>query len=141
MNKSNQKTMQQILTQIEEMLKMIETHQGPIKQLPDAPFVNAQSEVYEKFIDHMAELCDSLKDPETSPPPQLDEDTKQLLLKAKALENEAKAFEKAFAQAREKNKRKGKSKKGEKNAAGERQKKERRKLFKTIGGDKKWIPL
>lgn len=141
MNKSNQKAMEQILTQIDEILKLIETHQGPINPIPDAPFVKAEAEVYEKFIGHMAELCDSMQPPETSEPPQMDADTKQLLLKAKALENEAKAFEKAFVQAREKNKRTGKSKKGEKDAAGDQQKKERRKLFKTIGGDKKWIPL
>ena len=68
-------------------------------------------------------------------------DKKQFLLHAKDMEQESLMLQKAFSQALEKSKKQKRSKKGEKDEAIEQQKKERRKLFKTIGGDKKWIPL
>jgi len=68
-------------------------------------------------------------------PMEFSEDQKELLQKAQEVEHAGLTLQKAFSTAlknRKRTKRKGKE---------ERHVKQRKKLFKTIGGDQKWIPL
>lgn len=138
---ANQKAMDNVLTEIGEALKLMESHQGdltPLKEL-DAVATRAELETYQQLFDIICEFWYDLPRVDHDAPESTDK--KQFLLRAKDMEQESLMLQKAFSQALEKSKKQKKSKKGEKEEAIEQQKKERRKLFKTIGGDKKWIPL
>jgi hypothetical protein len=66
--------------------------------------------------------------------PYTDPKNKQLLKRAKDIEQDARTLQLAYSKALER----GKGRKKSKHPKGS---KERRKLFKPLGGDKNWLPL
>ena len=135
----NQKLLDTILAELAETLQMIENHQGPVKPFEDIVIAKGEVEMYQRFVQTMDEFCDTMQPPENAEQ-QMDPEKQQFLQKAREVEAESQMFQTSFAREVEKNKRK-KSKKGGKDATRAAEMRERKKLYKTIGGDKKWIPL
>lgn len=134
MDESNRKIMDQLLNDISEMIKQIETFKGPVTPLKNPDKIKDEVEIIGKFMEAIEGFYDGAKS--TDEP--IDPENKQLLLKAQGIEQEAKILQQAYSKALSKKNRSKKSKKKEPESE---QMKERKKLFKTIGGDKKWIPL
>lgn len=144
----DQVPVERILMRIEELVRIIRDHRGPLdpnislaaakvdidllkKTLID--FYDVQREVFNKAqID-----IDSLTN-ETLESSDLDPKDRQLLERTFDMEREVQALKTAYSPKGRKKKKKGQQ--GD-NANEAQQIRERRKLFKTIGGDKKWIPL
>jgi hypothetical protein len=143
MDNPNQKAMDGLLNDIAETLKMIETHEGPIKPIPNEEVVLGQVEMVKDIVVMVNEFLAKFQPPEGTEIDlsQMSSNKKQFLLKAKDVEKEAKILDKAFSSALKKSKKEKKSAKGKKGGGQGQQVKERKKLFKSIGGDKKWIPL
>lgn len=143
MENPNQKAMDGLLNDIAETLKMIETQKGPIKPIENGEVVLGQVEMIKDIVVMVNEFLAQFQPPEGTEIDlsQMSSDKKQFLLKARDVENEAKILDKAFSSALKKSKKEKKSAKGKKGGGQGQQVKERKKLFKTLGGDKKWIPL
>jgi hypothetical protein len=148
MDDQNQKAMDRLLMEIAEMIEMIQNHRGPLK--PDvslneikmnlnfikksiAVFQDVQNEsIQTSQLDPDDVIKKKMKSPKTPP------EEKQFHQKAREIALNAKALQLTYAKVIKEGKRKKRTKPDEKQA---QQMRERRKLFKTIGGDKKWIPL
>lgn len=138
-----------LLVQVSEMIQMIQNHKGPISG-NITPRVLEELELLEKTVVYFNDVNQqAFKDShidmerlekETMHSPTISSKDKQLLLRAKDIERDARNLQLAFSKAIERGKRGQKGKMTTK--APSRQKiKERRKLFKPLGGDKNWIPL
>lgn len=138
-----------LLPQIAEIMDMIKHRKGPISQ-NITPAVLAQLDWIETIvqsiyrvlgetlkennieIDHINEKL--IEDPNMSPK------QKQSLQRACDIDRDARVFQIALTRAEEQ--KKGERKKRKHHTKGDKeQMKERRKLFKPLGGDKTWIPL
>lgn len=147
MEKSNQEAMNHLLTEINDMLEMIETYTGPVKPLENPSINKHEIEMIGKFVEGLNDFCESLSQGEEmetlkrkkAESPSVDANEKQFFLRAQEIEKRAEMLQKTFSKSLAKMRRKKRTKKGEKGLSLEQ--KNRRKLFKTIGGDKKWIPL
>lgn len=137
-------TLQNLLEQVNETLQVIQNHKGPIKLTPDlladveklenavTNFKEDSQELFEIFDIDIKELQQEILDSDTAR-----SSDKQLIKRAKDIETEARVMKLALTQGKQKRRKSPK----EKQDIDKRQMKERRKLFKTIGGDQKWIPL
>jgi hypothetical protein len=144
MENKTEHTLQDLLEQINETLQVIQNHKGPIKMTPDliadveklevavTHFKEDSQELFEIFDIDIKELQQEILESDTAR-----SSDKQLIKRAKDIETEARVMKLALAQSKEKKRKTPK----EQQASDKRQMKERRKLFKTIGGDQKWIPL
>jgi hypothetical protein len=138
-------TLENLLEQINETLQIIQNHKGPIKMTPDlVADIDKLETAVKDFKEDSQELFNmfdidikNLKQ-EVLESTQVRSSDKQLIKRAEDVEKEARVMKLALAKGREK-RRKNKPE-SEKNVD-KRQMKERRKLFKSIGGDQKWIPL
>ena len=138
-----------LLMQISEMLETIENQEGSIsKNL--TPEVLTKLDILESavpiFLQHQREtfkeanidiehlIQDTLESSDSNPK------NRQLLKRAKAIEKDARTLQLAFSKAIERGSGRKKTKRLSKDV-NKQQLKERRKLFKPLGGDKNWIPL
>lgn len=144
MENKPESTLQNLLEQIDATFQIIQNHKGPIKMTPDlvADIEKLESAV-KNFKEDNQELFEILDidikelQQEVLESSDVRSSDKQLIKHAKDIETEARVMKLALTKS--KNKR-GKSPK-EKQDSEKRLIKERRKLFKTIGGDQKWLPL
>ncbi len=144
----NQTSINHLLDQVEELIQTIKTDKKPPSPSFNPQNSNVEIEVLkinlkalndvqtDSFNAAGADFDQLVK--ETLDSSTIDEKDKEWLLRAKKLEDETRLLELAFAKAKEKGK---KEKRGKTSSGGKQQIRERRKLFKTLGGDKKWIPL
>lgn len=135
MNKSNQKTADRMLDDLSEMLKQAENSKGPLQKLKNPEAVKEELAMIKKFMASIDECFEEMQSPESAAIP---DDQKELISKAKEIEGEARFVQKAYSKALAKKEHIRKSKNKGK---ADPKVKERKKLFKSIGGDKKWIPL
>jgi hypothetical protein len=141
-------SLDQLLVEMSEILKIIQNQEGPISQnlTPEVVvnleilesaipiFSQYQQETFKEAnidIEHLVK--DTLESSNTDPR------TRQLLKRAKDIEKDARILQLAYSKAIER----GKGRKQVKRSTdtNKQQLKERRKLFKPLGGDKNWIPL
>jgi signal transduction protein with GAF and PtsI domain len=137
-------SLEDLLEQINETLQVLQNHKGPIKMTPDlvadiekletavTNFKEDSQELFEIFDIDIKELQQEILESDS-----VRSSDKQLIKRAKDIETEARVMKLALAKGIE-NRRKSPK---DKQMGDKRQMKERRKLFKTIGGDQKWIPL
>lgn len=149
--KNKPPSMEQMLNEMAEMMKKIEIYKGPLPTTPEAlgPIVG-DIEMLKHFMDAIEDFViapieakvdlDALTQ-ETLENPKISTNHKQVIKQSLEVDQEAKILKAAFKKVMDKNKSRSKSKEGGKDAASQQLIKERRKLFKTIGGDKKWIPM
>jgi hypothetical protein len=138
-----------LLLQITEIMEKIKNHRGSISK-NFTPEVIDQLDALESSIDILSQHQQSmLKDANIDPDqfiqekienPNTSPREKQVLMRAKEIEQDARTFHLALSKAIERKKGKKKTN-SDSTKADKKQMKERRKLFKTIGGDKNWIPL
>lgn len=140
MQNPSQKMMEGLLADIADTMKLITTHQGPIGKIENPETVKQNLDMWEKFLQAVNNTLEDMTPP-GSPTPELSPEQEAFLQRAKEIEQQGHVLEKAFASALGKTRKRAKGKNGEKEAELQQQMKERRKLFKTIGGDKKWIPM
>lgn len=143
-NKSVPPTLQDLFEQIEKTIQLIQNHKGPIKMTPDlVADIEKLEKVVQNFAEDNQELFKVLDidiekfQEEILESNHVRSSDKQLIKHAKDIETEARVMKLALTKGRER-RRKNPKDKQENN---KRSIKERRKLFKTIGGDQKWIPL
>ncbi len=145
MEKNPSSSLRILLEEMSKTLKIIQSHKGPFEITPDlnADIEKLEANVIEmkKKIQALVELLNidikTLKE-ETLQNEALRSSDKQLLKFAKDLEIEARVMQMGFKKGlSERKKLSSNDSKGD-----DKQKiKERKKLFKSIGGDNKWIPL
>ncbi len=147
----NKPSMERMLTEMAEMMKMIENYKGKLPTTAEAvaPLLG-DIEMLKHFMDTIEDIViapieakvdlDALTQ-ETLENPKISTNYKQILKQSLEVDQEAKILQEAFKKVLDKNKKRSKAKAGDKDGASQQQIKERRKLFKTIGGDKKWIPM
>lgn len=145
----NQSAMEHALSELDNIIKMVQEHKGSISQniTPDLLedlerleqavtfFTNCNNEILEK-----AGVKPGSQQESSAESPALRTGEKQIVKRASEIERKAKIIQLAIThsmgdekKAPKKPKRAPTGKKGEQ--------KERRKLFKPLGGDKNWIPL
>lgn len=148
MSEKEKPSMEKILREIAEMMEKIENYKGSLTPLESPGLVAANLDVLKSmmatFDEMVIEPLEKKHDmealtKETLESPTVNSNYKQLVKQSLEVGQEAKILNDAFKMAIAKNKSRRKGKKGEE--SGNQQMKERRKLFKTIGGDKKWIPM
>lgn len=144
MENKPQATLQDLLEQIDATLQVIQNHKGPINMTPDlvanlekletavAHFKEDNQELFDLFNIDIKELQKEILESNTARTSD-----KQLIQRAKDIETEARVMKLALAKGKEERRKNPKDTK----ASEKRLIKERKKLFKTIGGDQKWIPL
>jgi hypothetical protein len=133
-----------LLSSINEILDAIQKHKGPIKLTPDLisdiDKLEGMVKDFKECSEELFDMCDidieSLKK-EVIESPNIRSGDKQLIKRSEDIERDARVFKLALSKA--KSKGRGKTSKGKEND--KRKIKERRKLFKQIGGDKTWLPL
>ncbi len=139
-----------LLGVVADIIKAIPIHQGPISRNL-TPEVMMELDRLEKAMGEFRDInkqsyktanvdIDKLRR-ETFSSEQITPKQKQILIRALEIENEARALQSQYAQVLAMNKIEaarltGTGKEGEK-----REIKDRRKRYKPIGGDKKWIPI
>jgi hypothetical protein len=137
MNKKNIARANHLLTEINECYEQLTKPDVKVEAIQDPELILSQLERYDKWLDILNDFLDKQRPREMSEevPSENSEEQQHLMQKAKEIEHAGVVLECAFATALKNRKRKkGKTKLG-------RHVKERKKLFKTIGGDEKWIPL
>ena len=145
-----QPSLDQILIQIQEILQMVQNH----KKVPSSdlsPQVLNDLERIEsamKTLSHYhqegvqeAQLNMDHLIQETQDSVMISSREKQFLKRAQGIEKDVQAFHSALSQAIEKENKRSKNRVPLKDETSRQQQKERRKLFKPLGGDKSWIPL
>lgn len=145
----NKPSIDKLIMQIGEMVEMMQNYKEPIS--PDkTPLILAELDRLEQAVNVIEEhqqdafkeanidieklIQESLESPVSSK-------NQQQLKRAKEIEVDIRAFQLALSQAMERKKGRKKVKQTPTDSATKQQMKERRKLFKSIGGDKNWIPL
>lgn len=144
-NKPNP-TIEDLLILIGDMVKNFSEHQGPIKMTPeilaDIDKLEAAASIFKEDTEELFKILnintkelkiDLLESSE------IKTEDKQLIKRAEDIENDARVIKLALSKMQKKG-RQSKSQ-AEDQESTKKQMKERRKLFKTIGGDQKWIPL
>lgn len=142
MDKEKETTMEDVLEAIQQTLDVIKNRKEPIKMTPELlADIEKLKQAVQSFQEDTDEIFDLLeidvKQMETEGSSKLRSEEKQLIARAHDIEEEACMIQLALAKAH--------SQKGKKESSGQtsgkQQTKERRKLFKSTGGDKKWLPL
>ena len=150
MENSNQLKMERLLAEISELIDMIVNHKGPIIPLKNPKEVSEEIEKARVIMDAINDFLDdshqSSDDMETLAKRKLESsevsnNEKQLLRHSLEVGQEAKVLQSAFALSLKRRKKSKLNKMDDQSTANKKQIKERRKLFKTIGGDKNWIPM
>jgi hypothetical protein len=147
MKNKDKPTIEDLLAQIDETLKVIQNHKGPIHLSPDllADIDKLESKVSD-FKETSQPLFDLL---EIDVPTQKKEilessevrsSDKQVLKHAEDIEKNARAMKLALTRSRGK-KARGQHTQSKDQIENKEQIRARRKLFKSIGGDQKWKPL
>lgn len=131
MGKKNTPTLQNLLLQINETIKVIKNHKGPIEMTPDLKDdIKKLESIITQFKAKNEELINLFTDSTSTSesPAKMSEETIEAQIIKLALSKRGKKKSEKIS--------------GDKQIDYEKQrKKERRKMFKTIGGDQKWIPL
>ena len=141
---SKKPSLDHLLTDIHQTLEMIANSKPNEKKLD--PVTLYELEIAETFIKTVAEIqketiqkadidVNQLTQ-ELVESPTADPKDKQFIRNIKEIEKEAKVIYSAICHSLKKNKKEKVSP-----TTSKQQMRERRKLFKSIGGDKKWIPL
>jgi hypothetical protein len=139
-------SLEQLLVEITEMMQLLQKHRGPVtqnvtpevlKKLDDLEQAMAAfNEIQQKAFQAANLDIEKLKEECLSAPS--DSKEKKILQRAKAIEQDAQALQSALSQATGQTHAPKKSKRKTKATQSMR---ERRKLFKPLKGDNKWIPL
>ena len=134
-----------LLEQIAHLMQTIQNHKGPIHMTPD---LASDIEVLKGAVSNLKEGNRAITEELDINPKELRKkllssdgirsSEKQLLKQVKDIEIEAHVMNLACKKAKEK---KRKNSVAGKDPEEKRQIKERKKIFKTIGGDKKWLHL
>lgn len=134
MGKKPASNLQNLLKQINETIKIIKNHKGPIEMTPDlADDIKKLESVVSQFKTKNEELINLFAETK-----ELDE----ALNDTSAFNTTEEMIEDKLMQLLSKKMEKKKEEISDAQQLHEkRRKKERRKMFKTIGGDQKWIPL
>lgn len=150
MPKEKRPATEQMLTEIAEMIEKIKNFEGTIKPLENPGLAQARLSVAKKLVEILDKMViepmerqfdmdaltkEALESPNVTP------ENKRLVKKATEVQQEAKILNSAMKTALAKSKPKKGKKNPKEGVATSEQIKERRKLFKSIGGDKKWIPM
>lgn len=145
MDENPEPRFEDLLEQLHKTLKDIQNFKGPHSKELASDIEKLESAVG-IFKKESQELIDTLDiDMESLKHKVLDSsdvrsDEKQFIKQTGDIEKEARVLKSALAEAKEKRGDKRGNRTSSQNAERD-QMKERKKLFKTIGGDKKWIPL
>ncbi len=136
-----------LLFQVAEIIQVIQNHKGPIAE-NISPSLLEDIEKLEKTFAQFNELSEkSFKEShidieqlrtETVRSTNTSAKDKQLLQRAKNIERDARKLQLSLSKAMERGKRQGATTHQD---PLKRKIKERRKLFKPLGGDRNWIPL
>lgn len=143
MENKREPTLEDLLSTINETLAAIQNHKGPINLTPEllADITQLEAAVtdFKETSDELFELFDvdiqSLKQ-EILESPTVRSGEKQLIKQAEDIERDARVLKLALSKSKGRGKDRNKQ-----SDAGKQELKERRKLFKPLGGDKKWLPL
>lgn len=139
-------TIEDLLVLIDQMLKAFSEHKGPIKMTPDIiadiDKLEAAVAIFQEDSNELLKLLDiNPQELKTSilESVAIRSSDKQLIKRAEDIEREARVIKFALSKMRTKGLKNKRQSEQQDNA--KKQIKQRRKLFKTIGGDQKWIPL
>lgn len=136
----------QLLRQIGEILEMIQNPKGPISQniTPEVLANLTELEAGVQFINQLNEWTVESVGPENLKKnieeSIADSKEKQLIERADNIVKDARTLQLVLSKAIHRGKRRKKEKRSPE-ANSKQAIKERRKLFKSLGGDSKWIPL
>ena len=137
-------SLEDLVSEVNKVLHVIQNHKGPLppEVLADFKRLKGLLDNFHEDIEDLIKLGDidinKLKEAIINSPDVKSND-KQLIKQSIDLEKEARVIELALSKAMENNNEpKTKTPSGNKK---KQQIKERKKLFKTIGGDKNWIPM
>lgn len=145
----NNPSLDHLLMQVGEMIEMIQNHKGPISS-NITPRVLANMDLLEEAVGFINELnqkafelagIDEKLKKETLESSSIKSKDKYLIERAENITRDARSLQLALSKAAERGRGKKKTKVPPKTAANKYNIKERRKLFKPLGGDKTWIPL
>lgn len=136
-------TLEDLFSVINETLEIIQNHKGPIHLTPellaDIDKLGALVADFKENNQLLFEILDidieSAKK-EILESPNIRSSDKQLIQRSKDIEREARVLKLALSKAKSKERGKDRQSQG-----GTKEQKERRKLFKPLGGDKNWLPL
>ncbi len=140
-------SIENLLTTIEDILDGFENRKEPIQLTPELLIDIDKVENFVKvFQENTQEIFSSLNiditDPKKMIPSQSQSNIKQTLNRLKNLKVQAYAIKLAISKTNDKITKYQKGKGLPQNSQVDKQQiKERRKLFKSIGGDKQWLPL
>ncbi len=128
--------LQEVMNAIQQTMEIIANHEGPIPvevyedieklKLIAKEYKENVLAVYKKHGINIRELQDELLNS-----PDVRQSTKQAILQARDIELEARVIDRALTKAKKKRKSTDQSDK--------KKIKERKKMFKSIGGDQNWI--
>lgn len=135
-------TLEDLMVEIQKAMEIIQNQKNPIKITPELlADINKLEKAVNQFKEDTQDLFDLFDvdiqnmQSEILESADVRTDDKQLIKRAKDIEIEARVMKLALTKAR------GNKKNQSTDSSEKQQMKERRKLFKSIGGDKKWIPL
>ena len=139
-------TLEDLFSTINETLEIIQNHKGPINMTPELlGDIDKLEAVVADFKENNQILFETLDIDIQNAKKEVLESTnirssdKQLIKRSEDIEKEARVIKHALSKA--KSKIRGKHSQNLSSSGENKQKKERRKLFKPLGGDKTWIPL
>jgi|GEM_PF-4316310 len=143
MENQSRPTLEDLLSTMDETLKAIQTHKGPIHVTPELLADIGKLEVAVRDFKEANQLFFELFDidihslkKEVLESPNTRSSDKQLIKRSEDIEREGRVTQLALSKAKSKRRAKGTSSSAEK-----QQQKERRKLFKSLGGNTTWLPL
>lgn len=149
MNKKNPNPLELMLAKMVELMEAIQSHKGPMKEI--SPELAKEFEELEKGLITMnepaqAHLAEVSIDPKTiridTILSGISDKDKRVFERATKIKRDAKMLKNELDRAIKKRREKVETVKNKpKTVATKEQIKERRKRFKPIGADKKWIPL
>jgi hypothetical protein len=141
-------SLEDLLSQINETMQIIQNHKGPINITPellaDIDKLEAATGDFKETSQALFNLLDINSESykkevlESSATRSSD---KQLIKRAEDIAREARVMKLALSKSIERGKGRKRERLLSKNGDKQQQMKERRKLFKPLGGDQKWLPL
>lgn len=140
-----QASLDRLLSEVGDLLQIIQKIDSPLNITPEIAAQVKQlekafgmiDEIYQQKFHETLPDIDKLKEEASSAESNLPQKEKQFFNRAQLIERDARKLQLTYSKALERGKKSSTSE----NDAAKQKRKERRKLFKPLGGDRNWIPL
>lgn len=140
-----QASLDRLLSEVGDLLQIIQKIDSPLNITPEIATQIKQfekafgmiDEIYQENFNQTLPDIEKLKEEVIDSDSNLPQKEKQFFNRAKLIERDARKLQLAYSKALERGKKSG----APENDAARQKRKERRKLFKPLGGDRNWIPL